>query len=165
MAAKKKKDQPDEQIPNKIVSIARNRKARHHYEIIDTLECGIALVGSEVKSLRDHKVSLDESFARVQNGEVFLYKMDVAEYPQANILNHETKRTRKLLLKRREIAKFAEIAEQQGLTLVPLEIYFRRGIVKVVLAVARGKKLHDKRDDLKKKSDTREMRQAKLRRT
>lgn len=163
MAAAKKKPETSS-AADAIVPVTRNRKAHHHYEILDKLECGISLVGSEVKSLRNHKVSLDEAFARVSDGEVFLYNMDIAEYPQANIQNHANKRPRKLLLKRREIAKFAEAASQQGLTLIPLDVYFRRGIAKVVLAVARGKKLHDKRDDLKKKSDVREMRQAKLRR-
>jgi SsrA-binding protein len=140
--------------------VARNRRARHDYEIIDELDCGIMLIGSEVKSIRDNKITIDEAFARVEGGEVFLYNVDIAEFPQASYLNHERKRTRKLLLRKREIAKFAETAQQQGMTLIPLEIFFSRGIVKVKLAVAKGRKVHDKRDRIKSESDRREMRDA-----
>lgn len=140
--------------------VARNRRARHDYDIVDELDCGIMLVGSEIKSIRDGKVTIDEAFARVEGGEVFLYNVDIAEFPQASYLNHERKRTRKLLLRKREIAKFAETAQQQGMTLVPLELFFARGIVKVKLAVAKGRKIHDKRERLKTESDRREMRDA-----
>ena len=129
--------------------IARNRRARHDYDIVDELDCGIMLIGSEVKSIRDNKITIDEAFARVEGGEVFLYNVDIAEFPQASYLNHERKRTRKLLMRKREIAKFAETAQQQGMTLVPLEVFFSRGIVKVKLAVAKGRKVHDKRDRIK----------------
>lgn len=160
--SKKKKSQKDDSPGLERISVSRNRKARHNYEILDKLECGIELFGSEVKSLRSGQCSLDEAFGRIINGEVWLCDMDIPEYPQANMQNHVPKRSRKLLLKKREIEKFAESASQQGLTLVPLEIYFIRGYAKVLLAVGRGRKTHDKRDKLRKQSDTREMRQAKL---
>ncbi|MFN0053652.1 MAG: SsrA-binding protein SmpB [Planctomycetales bacterium] len=150
----KKSDQPLDR------PICTNRKARHEYEILDQIECGMVLTGSEVKSLRGGKVSLDEAYARVQNGELWLIGCDIAVYPQANLLNHEPRRIRKLLLHRREIRKFAELASQKGLTLIPLSLYFRRGIVKVVVALGKGKQLHDKRETLKKKEAKREMQRA-----
>ncbi len=153
-----KKKKPTED-PN-FKTIARNRKARHQYEILDELECGIVLQGSEVKSARGGKVSLDEAYGRVQGNEVYLVGCDIAEYPQANLMNHEPKRTRKLLLHRREIRKFAEAAGQNGLTLVPLSMYFKAGVAKVKLATARGRKLHDKRDKLKKDTAQKEIRRA-----
>ena len=145
-------------------TVCRNRKARHQYEILDELECGIALLGSEVKSIRNSKISIDEAFARVRDGEVWLIGCDIAEYPQATVMNHEPRRPRKLLLHKRQIAKFAEPAGHQGLTLVPLAVYFSRGIVKVKLAVARGRKLHDKREKIRKQSDKQEMRSRMLKR-
>lgn len=160
--SKKKKSQKDDSPGPGRISVSRNRKARHHYEILDKLECGIQLYGSEVKTLRSGQCSLDEAYGRVNNGEVWLCDMDIPEYPQANMQNHVPKRSRKLLLKKREIEKFADSASQQGLTLVPLEIYFIRGYAKVLLAIGRGRKTHDKRDKLRKQSDTKEMRQAKL---
>jgi len=145
--------------------ICRNRRARHEYDILDELQCGIALTGSEVKSLRDHKVSIEEAYARVEGREVWLLGCDIAQYPQANLMNHEPRRPRKLLLKRREILKFAEAAGQTGLTLVPLDMHFSdRGLVKVTLAVARGRKLHDKRERMKKDTAKKEMREALRRR-
>ena len=144
--------------------ICRNRRARHNYEIVDTLECGLSLVGSEVKSIRAHKVSIEEAYARIENGELWLHGCDIAQYPQANLMNHEPRRARKLLLKKRELRKFADDAVHQGLTLVPLELHFsERGFVKATIAVARGRKLHDKREHLKKKTAAKEM-QAAIRR-
>ncbi len=140
--------------------VAENRKARHDYEIIDTLECGIALVGSEVKSLRGGRMSLDEAYGRVERGEVWLLGCDIPEYEKANRLNHVPKRPRKLLLHRREIAKFAGHASEKGLTLVPLKMYFKDGRVKVLLGVGRGRKSHDKREHLKARTARREMDQA-----
>jgi SsrA-binding protein len=131
---------------------AENRKARHDYEILDTLECGIALVGSEVKSLRSGRMSLDEAYGRVDGNEVWLLGCDIPEYEKANQLNHKPKRPRKLLLHRREITKFAGHAFEKGLTLVPLKAYFKDGRVKVLLGIGRGRKSHDKRQKLK--SDT-----------
>ena len=160
MSKKKKKTQED---PNSRV-ICRNRKARHEYDLLDELECGIVLKGSEVKSVRNNKVSIDEAYARIKEGELWLMGSDIAEYPQANVMNHEPKRPRKLLLHRREIKKFAESAGQQGFTLIPTSVYLKDGIVKVKIAIARGKKLHDKRDKLKKQTDKREMRSAMMKR-
>jgi len=141
-------------------TISTNRKARHEYEILDQLECGIALTGSEVKSLRDGKVSLDEAYARITAGELWLVGCDIAIYPQASLLNHEPRRNRKLLLHRREMTKLAAQAGHKGLTLIPLSIYFTRGIVKVKVGVGRGKKMHDKRESLKKNEAKREIDRA-----
>lgn len=145
--------------PNSRV-VCQNRRARHDYDIVDEIECGIILVGSEVKSIRDNKISIEEAFARVEHGEVWLHNADIAEYPQATYLNHERRRSRKLLLNKREIRKFAESAGHDGLTLVPLSVYFVKGRVKVSLAMAKGRKLHDKRDRLKKADAERSMREA-----
>lgn len=157
--AKSKKQQPavaDGQRP-----IAENRKARHRFEILDMLECGIALMGSEVKSLRNGKLSLEEAYARVKDGAVWLVGCDIPEYKQATIWNHDPKRPRKLLLHRREIEKFAALAHEKGLTLVPLKLYFNaRGIAKVVLGLCRGRKLHDKREALKKADTQRDIQRA-----
>lgn len=141
--------------------VAENRKARHRFEILETLECGVQLTGSEVKSLRDGKLSLDESYARVKEGEVWLVGADIAEYPQATLWNHVPKRPRKLLMKREELKKFAGKAHEKGLTLVPLKVYFNpRGIAKVVVGLCRGKKLHDKRETLKQADSKREIDRA-----
>ncbi len=137
-----------------------NRKARHDYELLDELECGIVLYGSEVKSIRNNQVSLDESYAHLKNGELWLIGCHIGEYPQANIRNHIPRRERKLLLHRKQIRKFAEAAKQKGLTLVPLSIYFVRGLVKVKIGIGRGRKLHDKRDRLKKEAANRDMKAA-----
>jgi SsrA-binding protein len=141
--------------------VSENRKARFRFEILDTLECGIQLTGSEVKSLRDGKLSLDEAYARVKEGEVWLVGADIAEYPQATLWNHLPKRPRKLLLRKDEKRKFADQAHEKGLTLVPLKVYFNaRGLAKVQLGLCRGKKLHDKRETLKKADSKREIDRA-----
>jgi SsrA-binding protein len=141
--------------------VAENRKARFRFEILDTLECGIQLTGSEVKSLRDGKLSLDEAYARVKEGDVWLVGADIAEYPQATLWNHLPKRPRKLLLKREERLKFANKAHEKGLTLVPLRVYFNaRGLAKVEIGLCRGKKLHDKRETMKRQDSQREMERA-----
>ena len=150
----KKSDNPNDK------TICTNRRARHQYEILDEIECGIVLKGSEVKSLRDGKVSLDEAYARIRDGELWLVDCDIAVYPQASLLNHEPKRPRKLLLHRREIVKFAGKASERGFTLVPLRMYFKEGLAKVELAIARGKQLHDKRQDKKTAEAQREIRRA-----
>jgi len=156
-AAKKPsgKGQADEAPAEKVIT--ENRKARHEYEIVETLECGIALVGSEVKSLRSGKTSLDEAYGRVDATEVWLIGCDIPEYEKANQLNHQPKRPRKLLLHRREIKKFASLAYEKGLTLVPLKMYFKAGRVKVLMGIGRGRKLHDKRQKLKAASAKREI--------
>src|SRR3954465_7687761 len=141
--------------------VSENRKARHRFEILETLECGIQLTGSEVKSLRDGKLSLDEAYARVKDGEVWLVGADIAEYPQATLWNHAPKRPRKLLMKQAEVRKFAGLAHEKGLTLIPLKVYFTpRGVAKVLLGLCRGKKLHDKRETLKQADAKRDMQRA-----
>lgn len=132
-------------------TISENRKARHEYEILDTLECGLILQGSEVKSLRAGKVSLEEAYGRVKDDGVWLVGCEIPEYTQATIWNHAPKRPRKLLVHKRELLKFANRAKEKGLTLVPLKLYFtERGFAKVLLGLGKGKKLHDKRDTMKK---------------
>lgn len=140
--------------------ICRNRRAFHEYEVFDRLECGIVLTGTEVKSLRDGHAGLEDAYARVEGGEVWLIGSDIPEYAMGNRMNHKPKRPRKLLLRRREIASFVGKASQRGYTLVPLRLYFKNGLAKVELAVCRGKQMHDKRQDLKKKDADREIRRA-----
>ncbi len=130
--------------------ISENRKAQHNYAVLDSLECGIILVGSEVKSLREGKISLEEAYARIKDDEVWLVGCDIPEYIDANRFNHRPKRVRKLLLHRREVKRFAHRAYEKGLTLVPLKMYFKRGIAKVLLGICRGKQVHDKRQAMKK---------------
>jgi SsrA-binding protein len=140
--------------------IARNKRAFHQYNLFDRLECGIALTGTEVKSLREGIASLEEAYAKIDRGEVWLLGSDIPEYAMGNRMNHKPKRPRKLLLHRREIAKFAGKASERGFTLVPLRMYFRRGRAKVELAIARGKQVHDKRETLKKADAQRDIRRA-----
>jgi SsrA-binding protein len=135
----------------------RNKKARFNFEISETVEAGLVLEGSEVKSLRDGKGNIDEAFARVRNGEVWLYNMHIGPYDQAGQFGHDTRRTRKLLLKKREINRFLGRAVEKGSTLVPLTVYFKRGWAKVELGVARGKREFDKREDLKKRDAKRDI--------
>jgi SsrA-binding protein len=138
--------------------ITENRKARHKFEVLDTLECGLALAGSEVKSLRAGHISLEEAYGRVREGEIWLIGCDIPEYPQASIWNHEPKRPRKMLIHRREMRKFANQAHEKGLTLVPLKLYFNeRGVAKVLLGLCRGKQLHDKREAMKKADSQRDL--------
>src|SRR6516165_77071 len=149
MAAKK----PD----RKLRVIADNRKARFNYEIGEVLEAGIALTGTEVKSLRQGKAAIAESYADARNGEIWLINCNIAEYLQAGRFNHAPKRPRRLLLHRRQINKLAGAVEREGMTLVPLKLYFNeKGRAKLELALARGKKLHDKRETEKKRSWERE---------
>ena len=140
--------------------IADNRRARHEYEVIDTLECGIVLVGSEVKSVRGGKISLEEAYGRVKGEEVWLVGCEIPEYVYAHQMNHESKRPCKLLMHRREIRKFASKAFEKGLTLVPLKMYFKEGRVKVLMGIGRGRKLYDKRDKMKKDSVRRDIERA-----
>jgi len=144
--------------------IAQNRKARHNYSVLDTLECGIVLVGSEVKSLRAGRVSLDEAYGRLRHGELWLVGCDIQEYVEANRFNHNPRRPRKLLLHRREIRRFAGQAYQRGLTLVPLKMYFKRGRAKVLMGVCRGRQRHDKREAMKKAEAKRDIQRAMRRR-
>lgn len=158
MARQKKQDAEG------INTICRNRRALHEYEIHDTLECGLVLKGTEVKSLRESSASLDGAYAKIEGGELWLIGSDIPEYSMGNRLNHKPKRPRKLLLHRREIAKFAGKASERGFTLVPLRIYFKNGLAKVEIAVARGKALHDKREATKKADAQKEIRRAMARR-
>jgi SsrA-binding protein len=145
--------------PKRLVS--ENRKARHRFEILEQLECGIVLVGSEVKSLRDGKLSLGEAYVRARDGELWLVGADIAEYGQATLWNHAPKRPRKLLANRRQLNKLVGRIQEKGLTLVPLSVYFNeRGIAKVLVGVARGKKLYDKREALRSADVKRQMARA-----
>ena len=154
MARNDKKGAPNVKV------VCRNKRAFHEYEISDTLECGLVLTGTEVKSLREGSGMLEDAYAKIEGGEVGLLGSDIPEYSMGNRMNHKPKRTRKLLLHRREIGKFAEKASQRGFTLVPLKIYFKGSHAKVELAVARGKQLHDKRQSQKKADAQREIRRA-----
>lgn len=154
--AAKKKRAPDREHDNERL-IAQNRKARREYEVLETLECGIVLAGSEVKSLRKGQLSLDEAYGRVKGSEVWLVGCDIAPYVQANRFNHDPRRPRKLLMHRREVKKFANRAYEQGLTLVPLKMYFKEGRAKVLLGLCKGRKLYDKREVLKKASMARDI--------
>jgi SsrA-binding protein len=140
--------------------IVSNRKARHDYSIIDTYEAGLVLVGTEVKSLRAGKASLQEAFATVDDGEVWLRNVHIPEYVQGTWTNHMPRRTRKLLLHRREIEKLIGKTKESGLSLVPLSLYFKDGKVKVEIALAKGKKSYDKRQDLAKRDANREVSRA-----
>ena len=139
--------------------ITQNRKARHEYEIEDTVEAGLALVGTEVKSCRDGKANLVDSYAIVKDGEAWLLQAHIAPYSHGNRSNHDPTRARKLLLHKAEIERLAAKVAQEGKTLVPLRLYFHHGLAKAEIAVARGKKIHDKRRTMAKAEDERRMRQ------
>jgi SsrA-binding protein len=141
--------------------ISDNRKARFLYEILETYEAGLELVGTEVKSIRQGKVNLQDGYAIIRGGEAFLLNVHISPYEKSgDYFNHDPRRTRRLLLHKQEIRKLIGKVEQQGLTLVPLKMYFKRGFVKVSIALAKGKKLHDKRESIKKRDDQREMARA-----
>lgn len=141
--------------------VSDNRQARYLYEILETYETGIELVGTEVKSIRQGKVNLRDGYALVRGGEVWLHNVHISPHQQASqVFNHDPRRTRKLLMHRDEIRKLIGQVEQKGLTLIPLKLYLTRGWVKATLALARGKKLHDKREDLKRKQEKREIDRA-----
>jgi SsrA-binding protein len=152
-SAKKKKgaENPNERL------VSENRKARHRFTVLETLECGLALLGSEVKSLREGRVSLEEAYGRVKENEVWLVGCDIPEYLEASHFNHRPKRPRKLLVHRREVKRFAQRAFEKGLTLVPLKLYFKRGIAKVLLGLCRGRTRYDKREAMKKADAQREI--------
>jgi SsrA-binding protein len=144
--------------------VARNRKAQHEYHILEIWEAGLVLQGSEVKALREGNASLSDAFARVENGEAWLYNMHIGVYGPAGPDAHELKRRRKLLLHRQEIRRLIGKVEQAGLTLIPLEVYFRDGVAKLKLALARGKRQRDRREDIKRREAEREMGRARKRR-
>ena len=141
-------------------TIARNKKALHEYHIVDKYEAGIVLLGPEVKSIRNGKVSLAESFARVDGNEVVVHGMHITPYDPASRWNADPVRPRKLLLHRREIRRLIGATQQEGFTLVPLELYLKDGYIKVALALAKGKKTHDKREDIKRRDADREIQRA-----
>lgn len=134
-----------------IKNIAKNPVARHNYIITDTLEAGIVLTGTEIKSIRNGTVNLKDSYAGIKNGEAYIYSMHISPYEQGNIFNKDPLRDRKLLLNKREIFRLSGLINQKGYTLVPISLYFKNNIVKLELGIGKGKKLYDKREDLKKK--------------
>lgn len=134
-----------------IKNIAKNPVARHNYIITDTLEAGIVLTGTEIKSIRNGKVNLKDSYAGLKNSEAYIYSMHISPYEQGNIFNKDPLRDRKLLLNKREIFRLSGLINQKGYTLVPISLYFKNNIVKLELGIGKGKKLYDKREDLKKK--------------
>jgi SsrA-binding protein len=140
--------------------VASNRKARHEYEVLETVEAGIELKGPEVKSIRAGHVSFQDAHARVERGQIWLHSLHVSPYEQANRFNVDPVRPRRLLLNKREIHRLSAKVEEKGLTLVPLDVHFTRGYAKVTLALARGKRLHDKREALKQREQEREARRA-----
>lgn len=151
----KKKQKSDIEV------VCQNRKARHDYEVIESLEVGIVLVGHEVKSIREHHVSLDSSYAYISNNELWLVDCNIDPYKFASFDQHEPKRKRKLLIHKKQIRSFAEKSMQKGSTLIPLKMYFKNGIAKIELAVCQGKREHDKRQSIKNREAQREIRSEK----
>ncbi len=143
-----------------VQSIAKNRQARHDYAIIDSWEAGIVLTGTEVKALREGKANISDAYGIVKNGEIFLLNLHISPYERGGYVNHEPNRTRKLLLHRKEIRRLIGAVEREGLTLIPLELYFKKGKAKVALALGKGKKLHDKRETARQKDAEREVARA-----
>ena len=143
---------------DEIKSVARNRKARHEYEVSGDLEAGMVLTGTEVKSLRDGKCQLVDAYAQIENGEAYVHQLHIAEYKNGTIYNHDPKRVRKLLLKQTEIDKLHRMVTQKGITLIPLEVYFKRGRAKLKLGICKGKKMHDKRVSIKERDNKRDLR-------
>jgi SsrA-binding protein len=137
--------------------ISKNRKARHDYDIEETYEVGIVLTGTEVKSVRNARVNLKDSYARIDNNEIFLYNMHISPYEQGNRFNHEPLRIRKLLMHKMEISRLYGKIKEKGYALIPLKIYLTKGLVKIELGLARGKKLYDKRRDIAERDSKREM--------
>ncbi len=140
--------------------ISTNRKARHDFHIEDSFEAGIVLTGTEVKSVRNSRVNLKDSYAKVEGGELFLYNMHISQYEPGNRFNHEPMRVRKLLMRKAEIGRLAGKVKEKGFALIPLKIYMREGLVKIDLGLARGKKLYDKRRDIAERDRKREMERA-----
>lgn len=145
-------------MEDKSTDIATNKKARFEYEILETLEAGLVLVGTEVKSIRQKKVSIGEAYARIKNGEAFLVGMNISVYDSGNRFNHDPVRERKLLLHRQEIKRLTGKLQERGLTLVPLKMYFKNGKVKLLLGLGKGKAKYDKRKTIQKRESDREIR-------
>jgi SsrA-binding protein len=148
---------PTTQPESEKISIARNKRARFDYHLLETFEAGIVLTGTEVKSLRAGKASIADAYGIVRDGEIFLLNAHIQPYERGGYVNHEPARNRKLLLHRREIRRLIGAVERQGLTLIPLELYFKKGVAKLALALAKGKKLHDKRATERQRDAEREM--------
>ncbi len=134
-----------------------NRKAKYDYEILDTYEAGIVLTGTEIKSIRLGKANLKDSYAIIKNGEIFLLNMHISHYEQGNIFNHDETRTRKLLMHKKEIYKLRDNIERQGNTLIPIKLYFKKNIAKILIGLAKGKKNYDKRETIKQRDIEREL--------
>ena len=154
------KPPPSADKKDDIASIARNKRARFDYHILDTFEAGLVLKGTEVKSLREGKANISDAYGIIKDGEAFLLNLHISPYESRGYANHEPDRTRKLLLHRKEIRRLIGAVERQGLTLVPLELYFKNGVAKVALALGKGKKLHDKRETERNRDAEREMARA-----
>lgn len=140
--------------------LAQNKKARHDYQIIETLEAGIVLTGTEIKSVRERRVNLKDGFAQIHNGEAWLMNVHISEYIQGNRFNHDPLRPRKLLLHKKEILKLAGQTSEKGITIVPLKMYLKNGFAKVLLGIAKGKHDYDKRETIKKRDQEREIRRT-----
>ena len=140
--------------------VTTNRKAFHDFIIFEKYEAGIVLSGTEIKSIRAGAINLKDSFCKIDDNEIFLYNCHISPYENGNRYNHEPKRTRKLLLTKKEILKMQTKVKKEGYTIVPLEVYFKQGLAKIEIGLAKGKKLHDKREDIEKKTQTREMQRA-----
>jgi SsrA-binding protein len=160
--AKKKSDKATaKKTESGLKMVADNRKAKHRYEILDSVECGMHLMGSEVKSMREGKLSIDEAYIRIKGKELWLVGADIAHYKNAGMWNHDPRRTRKLLVHGKEFDVFAGRAMERGLTLIPLRVYFNeRGLAKCVMALVKGKKLHDKRETIKERETKRGLQRA-----
>lgn len=153
--AKKKEKKENKASSSRVV--ADNRRARHEYHVLETIECGIELVGTEVKSIRNGQANLKDSHARIEDGEVFLYNSHISPYDHGNRFNHEPTRKRRLLLNKKEIQKLKSKIQEKGLTLIPLKLYFKTNWVKVELGLCKGKKLYDKREDIAKRDTQRQL--------
>jgi SsrA-binding protein len=164
VAAQQTAKRPAAKKPEPVKVVARNRRARHDYAIEETVEAGLVLTGTEVKSLRLGRASLTDGFAQITDGEAWLHGVHIPEYTEGTWTNHEPRRTRKLLLHRREIDRLASATRERGLTLIPLSLYFKDGRAKVELALARGKRTYDKRHDLAERDAAREVDRALRRR-
>src|SRR5881394_2319738 len=151
---------PADSKPPVLKSIARNKRARFDYHILETWEAGLVLTGTEVKSLRDGRANITDAYGTIRDGEAFLFNLHISPYERGGYTNHEPTRTRKLLLHRKEIRRFIGAVEREGLTLIPLEIYFKKGVAKVALALGKGKKLHDKRETERQRDAEREIARA-----
>lgn len=151
---------PASEKNDEIQSIARNKRARFDYHILETFEAGLVLTGTEVKSLRDGRANISDAYGIIKDGEAYLLNLHISPYESRGYANHEPARTRKLLLHRKEIRRLIGAVERQGLTLIPLELYFKRGIAKVALALGKGKQLHDKRNTERERDAAREIARA-----